>query len=253
MRNFSFQTKLNFQRIVLRNKAFFFFDMMLPIVFYILYTKILVTGVPTSYLKIWNEDYLVSMMIYGCMLGSVITTANTLLDDQMSKFKLFVTLSPLSSWQYYASMGLVFISLNLISSIAIVVVGIFVNQITISLELISAMILINLLGTILLILIGFLISYVKKPNTVNLLTNLVVFPLAIISGLWWPISLMPKWLQNIGKLMPTYQLSVIDKAVLHQTELSIMPFLNLCGWFIVLALLLIIVNKLQRQKGIVEA
>ena len=64
---------------------------------------------------------------------------------------------------------------------------------------------------------------------------------------------MPKWLQNIGKLMPTYQLSVIDKAVLHQTELSIMPFLNLCGWFIVLALVLIIVNKLQRQKGIVEA
>ena len=59
MNKFIFQTKINFKRIVLRNKAFFFFDMLLPIVFYILYTKILVSNVPVSYLKVWNKDYLV--------------------------------------------------------------------------------------------------------------------------------------------------------------------------------------------------
>lgn len=58
MNKFIFQTKINFKRIVLRNKAFFFFDMLLPIVFYILYTKILVSNVPVSYLYVrWDYHY----------------------------------------------------------------------------------------------------------------------------------------------------------------------------------------------------
>lgn len=251
MNKFIFQTKINFKRIVLRNKAFFFFDMLLPIVFYILYTKILVSNVPASYLKVWNEDYLVSMMIYACMLGGIITTANTLLEDEMSNFKLFVTLSPLSNFQYYGSMAIVLITLNLVSSIALTAVAMIVNHVSISIRLLFELISINLLGTILLILIGVLISFAKKPNTVNLLTNLVVFPLAILSGLWWPINIMPTWLQNIGKVMPTYQLSVIDKNILHQTTQHIGPFINLLIWSFTIFLILFIVNKIQKEKGLV--
>lgn len=251
MNKFIFQTKINFKRIVFRNKSFFFFDMLLPIVFYVLYTKILVTGIPASYLKVWNEDYLVSMMIYACMLGGIITTANTLLEDQMSNFKLFVTLSPLSNLQYYTSMAIVLVTLNLVSSIAITVVAIIVNHVTLSIGLLIALILVNLLGTTLLILIGVLISFVKKASTVNLLTNLIVFPLAIISGLWWPIKLMPTWLQSIGKLMPTYQLSVIDKNVLHQTPQHIGSFINLFIWFVIILAILLLASKIQKRKGIV--
>ncbi|GEO57266.1 ABC transporter permease [Companilactobacillus bobalius] len=251
MNKFIFQTKINFKRIVFRNKAFFFFDMLLPIVFYILYTKILVSNVPASYLKAWNEDYLVSMMIYACMLGGIITTANTLLEDEMSNFKLFVTLSPLSNFQYYGSMAIVLITLNLVSSIALTAVAMIVNHVNISIGLLFELISINLLGTILLILIGVLISFAKKPNTVNLLTNLIVFPLAILSGLWWPINIMPTWLQNIGKVMPTYQLSVIDKNILHQTTQHIGPFINLLIWSLIIFLILFIVNKIQKEKGLV--
>ncbi|CAJ2234029.1 ABC transporter permease [Companilactobacillus paralimentarius] len=251
MNKFIFQTKINFKRIVLRNKAFFFFDMLLPIVFYILYTKILVSNVPVSYLKVWNKDYLVSMMIYACMLGGIITTANTFLEDQMSNFKLFVTLSPLSNFQYYGSMSIVLITLNLVSSIALTTVAIIVNHVSISIGLLFELISINLLGTILLILIGVLISFARKPNTVNLLTNLVIFPLAILSGLWWPINIMPTWLQNIGKVMPTYQLSVIDKNILHQTTQHIGPFINLLIWSFIIFLILFTVNKIQKEKGLV--
>lgn len=249
MTNYLFQTKINFERIVLRNKAFFLFDMLLPITFYLLYTKILTTGIPASAMAVWNEDYLVSMMIYSCMLGGIITTSNTLLDDQTSHFKLFISLKPISKFQYYSSMALVFIFLNLISSILICSVGIFINHIDLSLHLLIILICINLLGTIPLILIGALISLAKGSNTVNLLNNLVVFPLAIISGLWWPIRIMPDWLQRIGKIMPTYQLSNLEQTFLHTGSINWHAIINISAWLVIIALLFLVLSRIQKRKG----
>lgn len=252
MHNYLFQTKLNFRRIILRNKSFFIFDMLLPIVFYLLYTRVLTTGLSTQALTAWNTNYLISMVIYSCMLGGIVTTSNTLLDDQTSHFRLFISLKPISKFQYYSSMTIVFLTLNLISSILICLVGIFVNHVVISLPLLILLIIINLAGTIPLITLGALTSLAQKPNTVNLLNNIVVFPLAIISGLWWPINLMPNWLQKIGKLMPTYQLAQIERNLLHHTNVNFGAIINVFAWLIILALLFLIIIKLQKQKGLVE-
>ncbi|WP_334352807.1 ABC transporter permease [Companilactobacillus sp. HBUAS56257] len=252
MANYIYQLKINFKRIILRNKAFFLFDMSLPIVFYLLYTKILPSGVSTQQLQAWNKDYLVGMMIYGCLLGSIITTANTLLNDQTSNFKIFISLKPISRFQYYSSMMVIFVTLNLIASIAISIAGILINDITLPISSIFKIILTNTIGTIPLILIGIMIAFSKRPELVNLLTNLIVFPLAIISGLWWPMEMMPKWLQTFGKLLPTYQLSIIDKAFLNHTDLNWFGFINILIWFGIFSLLLLIISKLQGHIGIAK-
>src|SRR5699024_4892206 len=154
---------------------------MLPIAFYILYTKVLINGLTSQQLKVWNKDYLISMMIYGCVLGSIITTANILLNDQTSKFNLFISLKPISKTRYYSSMAIIFISLNLIASITISLVGIFINKIDLPFYTISKIILANTIVTIPLIMIGIMISLSNKPDLVDLLTYLIVFPMAIIS------------------------------------------------------------------------
>lgn len=250
MSNYLYQTKVNFQRIVFRNKAFFFFDMTLPVIFYILYTKFLTTGAPKTSTSNWNKEYLISMMIYSCMLGGIITTSNTLLDDQTSHFTLFVSLKPISKLQYYSSMVIVFLCLNLISSIVICLVGVLVNHITISLSLIALLLLINLIGTIPLIILGALTSLAKNPNTVNLLNSIIVFPLAIISGLWWPIQMMPDWLQKIGKLMPTYQLAHLDTSLINKSSFDFTALFIICTWFIILSLTFLAISKIQKNKGI---
>lgn len=252
MTNYLYQLKINFKRIILRNKAFFLFDMLLPIVFYLLYTKILPSGVSQQQLQTWNKDYLISMMIYGCLLGSIITTANTLLNDQTSNFKVFISLKPISKFQYYSSLIAIFVTLNLIASIAISITGKLINDITLPISSIIKIILTNTIGTIPLILIGIMISFAKRPELVNLLTNLIVFPLAIISGLWWPIEMMPKWLQAFGKLLPTYQLSTIDKTFLNHTDLNWFAFINILIWFGIFSLLLLLINKLQGHFGVTK-
>lgn len=248
MNSFIYQININFKRIIIRNKRFFLFDMMLPIVFYLLYSKVLVTGIPQTDLKTWQMNYLISMIIYSCLLGSIITVANTLLEDKTSHFDILSQLTPLPRWQYYLSRILIFLLLNLISSIGICLVGIFVNNLTLSITTWSLIILITIIGTVPLIFIGILISLANNPATVNMLNNLLVFPLAMISGLWWPITMMPKWLQSIGKLTPTFELSNIDQSILHGKIIDNQYVLGIILWLVAIGTTTLLITKYQKYK-----
>ena len=54
------QVKFNFKRIILRNPSFLFFDILIPVMFYLLFTKVMSSNDPS-----FERDYLVSMMIYA--------------------------------------------------------------------------------------------------------------------------------------------------------------------------------------------
>ncbi|MQS90168.1 ABC transporter permease [Companilactobacillus mishanensis] len=248
MKSFLYQTDLNFKRIVMRNKKFFIFDLLLPIIFYLLYTKVLSTGIPKSLMSSWNANYLVSMMVFSCLLGSIITVSNTLLEDHTSHFDLFVDISPLSKIKYYASLIVVFLTLNLISVITISLVGIFVNNVNLPLQKLTLVSINTLLGSLVLILVGILISLAKSPSTVNLLNSLAVFPVAMLSGLWWPLSTMPDWLQTIGKLLPPYAISQANISIMNSKIPSFSSVLNIVSWFTVLLVLNIILIKLPSHK-----
>lgn len=248
MTKFNCQVRLNFIRIILRNKRFFLFDMMLPIIFYLLYTKVLTSGISQANLKMWNTNYLISMIIYSCLLGSVITVSNTLLEDHTSHFDLFTKLTPLPRWQYYLSLIIIFMFLNVISSIAIILVGIVINHISLNVVTWLIIMTVNLLGTIPLIFVGILISLLKNSNTINLLNNLIVFPLAMISGLWWPIDMMPKWLQTFGKLTPTFELSTIDKSILYNKSISLNQILGLTIWLLIIIAFTFILTRFKHKE-----
>lgn len=251
MNSFFYQIQINFKRIILRNKRFFFFDMALPILFYLLYSKILVPDMTGTNLKIWQTNYLISMIIYGCLLGSVITVANTLLEDKTSHFDILSRLTPLPRWQYYLSRILIFLLLNLISAVSICLVGILINKLSISITTLSLMILITVTGTVPLIFIGILISLSGNPATVNLLNNIIVFPLAIISGLWWPISMMPKWLQSLGKLTPTFELSSINQAVLHGKIINAQYIMGIVIWTLMIMTITVFIINCRKHKELI--
>lgn len=83
-----YQSKFNFKRIILRNPNFLFFDILIPVLFYLLFTKILSDDMG------FKRDYLVSMMIYANLLGSVLTVANTLVNDYVSGYAKSLQSSP---------------------------------------------------------------------------------------------------------------------------------------------------------------
>src|SRR5699024_11447326 len=97
--------------IILRNPAFFMFDLAMPLIFYLLFTKALPQYSNTMQ---WKVDYLVSMAIYGILLGSIMTVAHTLSSDIDRKFTLYIDLTPFPKLIYYIEIIIIFYLFNLL-------------------------------------------------------------------------------------------------------------------------------------------
>lgn len=237
-----YQSKLNFKRIILRNPNFFFFDILIPILFYLLFTKIMPATLT------FKRDYLVSMMIYANLLGSVLTVANTLVIDHVSGYAKLLQVLPYKQWQYYASIGSVFWLLNVFCVGALVLTGWVFNGIVFSMKLWLILEgLIPLLATPLM-LIGFLLATSRDLNTVNILGN-IVFLLAIISGLWFPFQTLPPLVQAIGRYTPVYYVVELARGLIQGQMFNWGYLFGLILWSIILVSLIYAVEKLIRRTN----
>ncbi|QWT18329.1 ABC transporter permease [Bacillus sp. NP157] len=64
----------------------------------------------------------------------------------------------------------------------------------------------EVLGVLPFCSLGLLLGTLAKGQSAPGLVNLVYLPMAFLSGLWFPLSMMPKVLQAIGPIWPAYHL-----------------------------------------------
>jgi len=64
----------------------------------------------------------------------------------------------------------------------------------------------EVLGVLVFCSLGLLIGTLAKGQSAPGLVNLVYLPMAFLSGLWFPLSVMPKFLQAVAPLWPAYHL-----------------------------------------------
>lgn len=95
-----------------------------------------------------------------------------------------------------------------------------------------------------------IISLLGSDNVVNLLSNLIVFPMAILSGLWWPLSIMPPWVQKVGHWLPTYQTAVILRRFINYQRFNFVSFGVLLVWTIILFVLFKVVVFFQSKSEV---
>lgn len=54
---------------------------------------------------------------------------------------------------------------------------------------------------------GLLLALLIPASAVPGAVNLIYLPMSFCSGLWMPLSALPKWLQHIAPALPTYHLA----------------------------------------------
>lgn len=248
MKKFWFQTKINLTRLIKRDIKTVFFALFFPIFFYILYTKVFVFEMPEAEMVIWQKDYMLSMIIFGSMFTMVITMANTLLEDYTNQFQLFVHLTPTSKWYYFLSINMVYIPINLMLILALGLIEYFVNGVRLDMMEWSVLLFIILFGTVPFSLLGVIVSYGRKTTIVNLIGNLLVFPLAIVGGLWWPLAMMPSWIVSIGEHLMTNQILVLSREWVHNNQLDASAFVGIILWILLLVIVIIGLQKLFKYK-----
>jgi ABC-2 type transport system permease protein len=93
------------------------------------------------------------------------------------------------------------------------------------------------LGALAFLAIGYVIAaWARTEESANAMTSIVQFPLMFLSGIFFPISFMPSWLQPVAALLPlTYLADALRQTMVGGVAYATLGFdaLVLGGWLVV--------------------
>jgi ABC-2 type transport system permease protein len=149
-------------------------------------------------------DFLIPGLIgFSILVSPMFSLVN--ISSEYKKTKLFkqLSLTPLTKMEWLTSKIVWYITLTVISFLLMAAVGIFAfgAHITLTVWLIPFFI----LGPMLFASLGMLVGTItKNPETAGVIGNIVTFPMMFLAGTFFPISIMPQYLQSIAHVLPLY-------------------------------------------------
>jgi ABC-2 type transport system permease protein len=149
-------------------------------------------------------DFLIPGLIgFSILVSPMFSLVN--ISSEYKKTKLFkqLSLTPLTKMEWLASKVLWYIVLTVVSFLLMVTAGVllFGAHVTLTVWLIPFLI----LGPTLFASLGMLVGTVtKNPETAGVIGNIVTFPMMFLAGTFFPISIMPQYLQGIAHVLPLY-------------------------------------------------
>ncbi|WP_453991761.1 ABC transporter permease [Bacillus nitroreducens] len=201
MNGFYMQCKVEILRIF-RNPYYVFWSLFMPIVFYVVFTKIFNSA--TDDQQLWKAHFLMSMAAFSVMGSAIMTLGIRLVEERKQGWSMFMRITPLSDQAYFAAKMIGQTVIHICSIVIIFTAGGLINGISLSpLEWLMCGVWL-LFGSLPFLAIGTLVGTMKRVDTAGGVSNMVYMVLAICGGMWMPMEIMPNFIQNIGKWLPSY-------------------------------------------------
>ena len=149
-------------------------------------------------------DFLIPGLVgFSILVSPMFSLVN--ISAEYKKTKLFkqLSLTPINKIEWLASKVLFYIILSAASFLLMVVVGVVVfgAHVALSVWLVPFLI----LGPMLFASLGMLVGTVaKSTETASVVGQVITFPMMFLSGTFFPISIMPLYLQNIAHVLPLF-------------------------------------------------
>jgi ABC-2 type transport system permease protein len=147
-------------------------------------------------------DFLVPGLI-GLTIILVPMEAIIAVSSEYKRTKLFkqLSLTPLTKTEWLASKSLWYVLLNAVSFLPMVAVGIFVFGANISLSVWLIPFLI--LGPMVFASLGMLAgTLTKDPEAANSVLYIIIIPMMLLSGVFYPLTSLPTYLQYVAHVLP---------------------------------------------------
>jgi ABC-2 type transport system permease protein len=149
-------------------------------------------------------DFLVPGLVgFSILISPMFSLVN--ISSEYKRVKLFkqLSLTPLTKFEWLASKVLFYILLSAASFLLMVAIGViaFGIHVVFSLWLIPFLI----LGPTFFASLGMLVGTISKNSeTASVVGNIISFPMMFLSGTFFPISLMPTYLQYVSHALPLF-------------------------------------------------
>jgi len=132
-----------------------------------------------------------------------------------------------------------------IVTVLLLLIGVFLAHVELSWGQIVALLLTGMFGVLPFCALGMFVGTLIKGQGAPGLLNLVYLPMAFLSGLWLPLSMLPGALQRIAPIWPSYHLNQLAQTAVGLNDGARWPHLLVLGGF-ALVFLMLAARRLRR-------
>ena len=124
--------------------------------------------------------------------------------------------------------------------------ALFVAHVPLSAAQVSRLFALEVAGVLPFCALGLLLGTIIKGQGAPGLVNMIYLPMAFLSGLWFPLSIMPKFLQQLAPIWPSYHLNQLALSAIDMPHAGsgLVHAVALCAF--TLACLWLAVRRLRR-------
>lgn len=150
----------------------------------------------------------VDFLIPGLIGFTILTTpmfSITFIVSNYKKDKIFrqLSLTPLTKGEWLLSKFIWYIMISAVSAALMIGFGVFAFNAKVTLDLYLVPLI--LIGVFMFVSLGtFAGAVAKTEEGAAVIGNIITFPMMFLSGTFFPISIMPDWLQGIAHFLPLY-------------------------------------------------
>ncbi|KOR76121.1 ABC transporter permease [Paenibacillus solani] len=169
--------------------------------------------------------------------ATMVTAFNVMAHRNRGIYKL-LRATPFRTVSFIAAMTGARTVLALLVSACVILMSLFLLGVKLSLTGLGLMMLVLLIGTVCFTALGFLAANLSRDeNNVNMISNLMSFPLLLTSEAFYSLEHAPNWIVTLGHLQPFHYLVDAMAIAMHpQSNVSSiwMPLLILAGFTILI-------------------
>lgn len=206
LRCYLLEAKYEFLRL-LRAPAFAVPALTFPVVFYLLFGVLLARGAASSHMLV---GYGVFGIMGPALFGFGVAMA---MDRELGLLKLKRAM-PVPPGAMLLAKTLMAMAFALIITAMLMTAGFTLAGVRLAPGQVALLTAVNVLGALPFCAIGLYIGSLVSGQGAAAVVNLVYLPMAFLSGLWLPLSMLPKIMQTLAPIWPSYHLSQIALKVI---------------------------------------
>lgn len=193
-------------RRTLRDVGFVVGGIGMPVVMYLLFTNI---GASDG---AWRTGAMVGMAGYGAV-GCALNTGGGVAEDRAIGWLRQLRVTPMTPRQVVVGRALTGSVTVLPAIVTVLVAGGVVNGVRLAVWQWVAIALLLWLGSVPFTLLGLGNGYRLTGQTTGVVNMACSMGLAVLGGLWFPVTLFPDWLRALSAYTPTYRFAQLGTSV----------------------------------------
>lgn len=183
----------------------------------------------------------------------IISISRAFIKDRESGMLSRLMSTPMTRFDYLLGMWIPYIIMTLIQVVVLFGFGHFVYHLNIG--NLPAIILVTLVMSLFATSLGLVVSFLSKSEQLAVgITQIITMGGAVLGGLWFPLDLLPPFIQKIALFIPQYwaQKAYVTIMARDGHLVNVLPSIGILSLFTVICIIISLLSYKQFYKGAIN-